>query len=94
MNRSPSQDHFVSPATHLTTQNAARYLGVSAKTLNNWRWIGGGRGPAFVRMGRAVRYNVRTLDAWIAGRTFASTSLADHEDGAAARMTPSETAAR
>ena len=62
----------------LTTPNAARYLGVSAKTLNNWRWLGAGRGPAFVRLGRSVRYDVRTLDAWIASRTFDSTSLADH----------------
>ena len=66
------------PAALLSTENAARYLGLSARTLNNWRWLGGGRGPAFVRLGRSVRYDVRTLDAWIAGRTFDSTSLADH----------------
>ena len=78
MNRSPSQDQPVIPVALLTTANAARYLGVSAKTLNNWRWLGSGRGPAFVRLGRSVRYDVRTLDAWIASRTFDSTSLADH----------------
>ena len=39
------------PAALLSTENAARYLGLSARTLNNWRWLGGGRGPAFVRLG-------------------------------------------
>ena len=62
----------------LSTAGAAQYMGISPRTLNNWRWMGGGKGPAFVRLGRAVRYDVRTLDAWIAGRTFGSTSAADH----------------
>ena len=78
MHRSLPQDQVLRTATLLTTPDAARYLGVSAKTLNNWRWIGAGKGPTFVRLGRAVRYDVRTLDAWIAGRTFDSTSAADH----------------
>ena len=62
----------------LPTPKAAEYLGVSCKALTNWRWLGAGRGPAFVRLGRSVRYDVRTLDTWIAARTFDSTSLADH----------------
>ena len=78
MTRKSPQDSSGSPVVLLTTPNAARYLGVSAKTLNNWRWLGAGRGPAFVRLGRSVRYDVRTLDLWISGRTFDSTSLADH----------------
>jgi hypothetical protein len=64
-------------ATLLSTEDAARYIGMAARTLHNWRWIGTGIGPAFVRMGRSVRYDVRTLDAWIAARTFESTSAAD-----------------
>jgi hypothetical protein len=63
----------------LSSEHAAQYLGISPRTLHNWRWLGGGKGPAFVRVGRAVRYDVRTLDAWIAGRTFDSTSAADHD---------------
>ena len=66
------------PLALLSTEHAAQYLGISPRTLHNWRWMGGGKGPAFVRVGRAVRYDVRTLDAWIAGRTFDSTSAADH----------------
>ena len=67
-----------SPPVLLTTAGAAQYLGLSAKTLNNWRCLGGHRGPSFVRAGRAVRYDRRTLDAWITGNTYASTSAADH----------------
>lgn len=69
--------------TLLTTSDAARYLGLSAKTLNNWRCLGGQRGPSFVRAGRAVRYDVRALDAWINARTYDSTSAADHASHAA-----------
>ncbi len=65
-------------AALLSTQNAALYLGMSPRTLNNWRCVSGGFGPAFVRVGRAVRYDVRTLDAWIVSRTYTSTSAADH----------------
>ena len=67
------------PEGLFSTEHAARYLGISPRTLNNWRCLGGGKGPAFVRVGRAVRYDVRTLDAWVAGRTYNSTSAADHE---------------
>lgn len=66
------------PPVLLTTEGAAQYLGLSAKTLNNWRCLGGHRGPPFVRAGRAVRYDRRTLDAWINGNTHDSTSAADH----------------
>lgn len=33
---------------------AARRLGLSVKTLRRWRWSG--RGPAFRKLGAAVRY--------------------------------------
>lgn len=73
-----TQEQTTSKAqTLLSTEDAARYIGMAARTLHNWRWMGNGIGPAFVRMGRAVRYDVRTLDAWIAARTFESTSAAD-----------------
>lgn len=77
MERSNQAPHRAA-VTLLTTSDAARYLGLSAKTLNNWRCLGGHRGPPFVRAGRAVRYDRRTLDAWITGNTYASTSAADH----------------
>ncbi len=77
------QPSYLAPPTLLTTTGAAQYLGLSAKTLNNWRCLGGQRGPSFVRAGRAVRYDVRALDAWISGNTHDSTSAADHASRAA-----------
>jgi len=53
----------------LSPPDASRYLaerGVkhSIDTLNRYRVIGGG--PAFIKMGRWVRYPVDQLDAYIA----------------------------
>ncbi len=60
----------------LTTAQAAKYLALGQRTLENWRCRG--VGPAFVRLGRVVRYRVSDLNAWLSVRTFASTSQADH----------------
>ena len=54
---------------------AGQYLGVSPKTLANWRVSG--IGPAFRRHGGRILYAVADLDAWSAARTFRSTSEAD-----------------
>lgn len=52
---------------------AAGYLGLSARTLENWRLKGGG--PAFVRMSqRCVRYRREALDMWLCAREVTSTS--------------------
>ncbi len=46
---------------------AARLLGLSVKTLRRWRWAG--KGPNFVKIGSAVRYEPAELQALIdAGR--------------------------
>lgn len=51
----------------LTTRQAARRLGLSPGTLQNWRWCG--RGPTYVRLGRAVRYLETDLEQFAeAGR--------------------------
>jgi hypothetical protein len=55
---------------------AAEILAVNPRTLEGWRFKGGG--PRFVRVGRRVRYRMRDLRAWIEERTFVSTSDADH----------------
>ncbi len=47
----------------LTTKAAAEYLGLQAGTLENWRYKS--IGPAFVHLGRSVRYEVTALDAWV-----------------------------
>jgi predicted DNA-binding transcriptional regulator AlpA len=51
----------------MRTEQAAAYLGISAKTLNCWRWAG--IGPIFHKIGsRAVRYTQPELDAFVQTR--------------------------
>ncbi len=60
----------------LRTADAARYCGFSKSTLEKLRCYGGG--PAFVRRGRSVFYDVHDLDDWLASlNRFHSTSEAD-----------------
>ena len=47
----------------LNTAQAAKILGVSVAWLARKRWEGGG--PAFIRYGRAVRYEIQALRDWI-----------------------------
>jgi excisionase family DNA binding protein len=47
----------------LNTQQAAEYLGLSRKTLENWRHVGGG--PNYRKLGGAVRYSTEDLNAYI-----------------------------
>lgn len=53
---------------------AAQYLGLSESHLNTLRWSGGG--PAFLKLGRSVRYEKSDLDAWLAERKRRSTAEA------------------
>ncbi len=48
----------------LTDVEAASRVKLAAGTLRNLRHQG--RGPRFVRLGRAVRYRTEDLDEWIA----------------------------
>jgi hypothetical protein len=49
----------------LNTAQAAHYLGLAKRTLEDWR--GEGLGPASRRHGRFVRYHIDDLDAWSKG---------------------------
>jgi predicted DNA-binding transcriptional regulator AlpA len=51
----------------LTVEEAAHVLCVSVKTLEAWRRLG--KGPMFVKLGRAVRYTMRDLDQFTRERT-------------------------
>lgn len=51
----------------LDTDAAAAYLGLAAGTLRNWRHKG--VGPRSISAGRAVRYRVADLDAWLDANT-------------------------
>lgn len=50
------------PNRLLNVQEAARFLGLSASTLNKLRLTGGG--PRFMKLGRRVLYDLRDLEEW------------------------------
>ncbi|AXC49751.1 DNA-binding protein [Paracoccus suum] len=52
------------PIRFVDTEAAARYLALSAHTLECYRSLGGG--PAYHKFGKWVRYAVDDLDAWAA----------------------------
>jgi hypothetical protein len=49
--------------TPLTEADAAARLGLKVATLRAWRHQG--RGPAFVRLGRAIRYLAIDVDSFL-----------------------------
>ena len=57
-------------------KSAASYLGgerpLSVKTLQAWRLHG--YGPAFIRVGRCIRYSQNDLDAFLESQRVTSTS--------------------
>jgi hypothetical protein len=42
---------------------ASEYLGTAVQTLRNWR--NQRRGPAYVKLGRSVRYLVKDLESYL-----------------------------
>ncbi|MCB1464560.1 MAG: helix-turn-helix domain-containing protein [Nitratireductor sp.] len=56
----------------LTENEAGDYLNVSVRTLQSWRLRGGG--PAYAKLGKAVRYRQGDLDAWVEANLTRSTS--------------------
>jgi excisionase family DNA binding protein len=50
----------------ICTKIAARVLGLDHRTLEQWRYQG--KGPAYLKVGRQVRYRRDDLDAWLNGR--------------------------
>lgn len=57
---------------YLTTDDAAKILHVSTKTLERLRTSG--TGPEFTKVGRRVLYRRSTLDNWLDANTTTSTS--------------------
>jgi hypothetical protein len=51
----------------LTEVEAAGFLRLSIRTLQAWRCER--RGPAYVRAGRAIRYRLGALIAWMSDNT-------------------------
>ena len=60
------------PDQKFSRPEAARYLGISARTLEGWAVRGGG--PRMLKLGSRVVYRRRDLDAWLATRERISTS--------------------
>jgi Helix-turn-helix domain len=64
------------PSPLLTTYDAARFLGVSPRTLANWRTRE--LGPPFVRIsGRSVKYRPQDLQRWARGFVNTPTGVKD-----------------
>lgn len=53
----------VSPDPLLATGEVARLLAQAEQTLRNWRCDG--KGPAFVKIGRSVRYRTSAVVAFV-----------------------------
>jgi excisionase family DNA binding protein len=59
----------------LTTKEAAQYLGVSTRTLENWRYRGAPEpGLPYFKMGSSCRYDLADLHAFREARKVTSTS--------------------
>lgn len=50
------------PTPNLRERDAAEYLGFRPITLRAWRMQG--RGPAYIRAGRSIRYTLDDLDTY------------------------------
>jgi predicted DNA-binding transcriptional regulator AlpA len=51
---------------------AAQQLNLAVATLRRWRWAG--RGPRFIKLGAAVRYDLADVDAFVEASRRRSTS--------------------
>lgn len=69
-----TQQEAAQPRRYLKPRNAAAYLDLSDRTLEEWRTKGGG--PPFVKLsGKIVLYDIHDLDAWVASLKVANTSV-------------------
>ncbi|MCX5747514.1 MAG: helix-turn-helix domain-containing protein [Proteobacteria bacterium] len=50
----------------LDTRGAAEHLKLSTVTLHQWRLVG--KGPAFYRFGRQIRYRLRDIRSYMEAR--------------------------
>jgi len=54
----------ITPQRVFDEHHAAPYIGFSAAALRAWRRQG--RGPAYIQVGRSIRYRLNDLDSWLA----------------------------
>ena len=48
-------------SAYITEKEAANILGISAKTLQKWRWLGIEAQPKYKKFGRLVRYSLADI---------------------------------
>ena len=58
--------HFPVAPLHLSERQEGEFLGVSERTLQDWR--GKRVGPIYCKLGKRVVYDVRDLGAFVAAR--------------------------
>lgn len=63
----------------LTPDALAHHLGVTTRALAEWRVSPPSTGPAYLRIGRGVRYRPEAVEAWLLAQEHAST----HEEARA-----------
>ena len=71
-------EHLHLPGSLLDEKEVAKTLNVKVATLRRWRWAG--KGPRFLKIGGAVRYDPADVQAFIEAGRRCSTS----DDGTAA----------
>lgn len=54
------------PSDLLTSEQLANRLQVPRSRLKRWRRMG--TGPAYLTVGRSVRYDLRVVEEWLASR--------------------------
>lgn len=73
MPRKRTQSPSSHPGPVLAERDAATYIGMSRDYLRAARQGRGSAGPDYVRAGRAIRYRVSALDAWLDAHTIRGT---------------------
>ncbi len=58
-----SNELFIFPDGRMDTENASKYLGISKKTLAQWR-SDGDKTPPYIKKGRVFYYK-NDLDSWL-----------------------------
>lgn len=75
---SASMDDVLIRPQYLRTREAARFLGMSPRTLEKLRVIGGG--PPYFKRGRLCLYTIADLTAWVEAGRRTSTSDSGSEN--------------
>jgi predicted DNA-binding transcriptional regulator AlpA len=65
-------EYYTKSKALLTEAQAADFLNISIRSLQSWRVRGGG--PAFLKLGRSVRYRYAELQTWLDANIATSTS--------------------